>query len=97
MAFGQRPLIAGFFYGIKPAVAAIFFAAWRIGSRVLRHRLLWAIAAASFLAIFALKLPFPAIVVAGGHVADRLVPQAFAIAGRAPMGGMPLLSDDGPL
>ncbi|PKO33020.1 MAG: chromate transporter [Betaproteobacteria bacterium HGW-Betaproteobacteria-7] len=85
MAFGEKPLVAGIFYGIKPAVAAIvFLAAWRIGLRVLKHRLLWAIAAGSFFAIFALQLPFPAIIAAAaltGYLASRLVPQVFANAG----------------
>lgn len=85
MAFGERPLVAGIFYGIKPAVAAIvFLAAWRIGLRVLKHSLLWLIAAASFFAIFALQLPFPAIIAAAaltGYFASRLGPRIFANAG----------------
>ena len=61
IAFGDVPLVAGLFYGIKPAVTAIVLqAAWRIGSRALQNGVLWAIAAASFVAIFALGLPFPA-------------------------------------
>ena len=102
MAFGEMPLIAGIFYGIKPAVAAIvFLAAWRIGLRVLKHRLLWAIAAASFVAIFALNLPFPAIVAAAalfGYLASRLVPQAFSngkAAGQLASAN-PALIDEGP-
>jgi len=36
MAFGNMPVIAGIFYGIKPAVTAlVVHAAWRIGSRAL--------------------------------------------------------------
>ena len=63
IAYGQTPLVAGLFYGIKPAVTAIVLqAAWRIGSRALKNNTLWAIAAASFVAIFALNVPFPAIV-----------------------------------
>ena len=63
MAHGNQPLVAGLFYGIKPAVTAIVVqAAWRIGSRALRSGWLWAIAAASFVGIFALNVPFPAIV-----------------------------------
>jgi chromate transporter len=55
LAHGEVPLVAGIFYGIKPAVVAIVLAAaWRIGSRALRHPALWAIAAAAFVAIFAL-------------------------------------------
>src|SRR3954471_13542780 len=46
-AFGEVPWVAGFFYGIKPAVAAIVLqAVWRIGSRTLKRPsqvpLLWA-------------------------------------------------------
>src|SRR6267143_2016340 len=38
IAFGNVPLVAGLFYGIKPAVTAIvLFAAYRIGSRALRN------------------------------------------------------------
>ena len=65
MAYGNLPAIAGFLYGIKPAVTAIVvFAAYRIGSRALKNAALWSIAAAAFIAIFALKLPFPYIVLA---------------------------------
>ena len=65
IAFGDMPLVAGLFYGIKPAVTAIVIqAAHRIGSRALKNNWLWGIAAASFVAIFAANVPFPAIVVA---------------------------------
>ncbi|WP_373974727.1 chromate efflux transporter [Chitinibacter sp. SCUT-21] len=63
IAFGDMPLVAGIFYGIKPAVAAIVAqAAHRIGARTLKNNLLWAIAAAAFIAIFAFQIPFPIIV-----------------------------------
>ncbi|MGO4332650.1 chromate transporter, partial [Cupriavidus sp. M-11] len=85
LRFGEVPAVAGVLYGIKPAVTAIVMsAAWRIGSRALRNGWLWAIAAASFVAIFALALPFPLIVVAAaliGHVGGRLAPARFAGAG----------------
>jgi chromate transporter len=83
MAFGNLPLVAGLFYGIKPAVTAIVLhAAWRIGSRALHNVWLGAIAAASFVAIFALQLPFPAIVLAAGLigvVGSRIAPERFAL------------------
>src|SRR6187455_940599 len=64
MAFGAHPTAAGILYGIKPAVTAIvLFAAWRIASRALKNWLLWAIAICAFLAIFALGVPFPVIVI----------------------------------
>jgi len=85
MAFGHVPLVAGLFYGIKPAVTAIVVqAAHRIGSRALKNRTLWAIAAASFVAIFALNVPFPAIVAGAaliGYVGGKLIPQQFQTAG----------------
>ena len=67
VAFGHVSWLAGVFYGIKPAVAAIVLqAVWRMGSRTLRSPrqvpLLWFIAVGSFLAIAVFKLPFPAVV-----------------------------------
>ncbi|WP_247791956.1 chromate transporter, partial [Acinetobacter baumannii] len=54
--FGDVPVIAGIFYGIKPAVTAIVFhATYRIGNRSLKNKFLWFIAIAAFLAIFVLK------------------------------------------
>ncbi|MBL8316434.1 MAG: chromate efflux transporter [Rubrivivax sp.] len=67
MAHGNLPVIAGLFYGIKPAVTAlVVHAAWRIGSRVLKNVGLWGIAVAAFLAIFAFEVPFPFIVLVAG-------------------------------
>jgi chromate transporter len=85
IAFGDVPLVAGLFYGIKPAVTAIVVqAAHRIGSRALKNNWLWAIAAASFVAIFALNLPFPLIVLGAaviGYFGGRFSPQKFSSGG----------------
>ena len=85
IAFGEVPLIAGIFYGIKPAVTAIVVhAAHRIGSRALKNNVLWAIAAASFVAIFALNVPFPFIVLGAaaiGFLGGRLAPEIFKVGG----------------
>ncbi len=85
IAFGNMPLVAGLFYGIKPAVTAIVLhAAHRIGSRALKNNFLWAIAAASFVAIFALNVPFPAIVAAAaliGYLGGRIAPDYFKAGG----------------
>src|SRR3954462_841329 len=82
VAYGSVPLVAGVFYGIKPAVTAIVLqAAHRIGSRTLKNAWLWAIAAASFVVIFAARVPFPAIVAGAGligYFGGRLAPQRFA-------------------
>jgi chromate transporter len=85
IALGHVTWVAGFFYGIKPAVTAIVLqAAYRIGARALKNNLLWAIAAASFLAIFAMNVPFPFIVLAAvviGFVGGRMSPESFSVGG----------------
>ena len=85
IAYGDLALVAGLFYGIKPAVTAIVVqAAHRIGSRALKNHWLWGIAAASFVAIFALDTPFPAIVAAAamiGYLGGRISPDTFKIGG----------------
>jgi chromate transporter len=101
LAYGEVPAIAGVLYGIKPAVTAVVvFAAYRIGSRALRNPLLWAIAAAAFIAIFAFRAPFPAIVLAAGmigYLGGRLVPDRFRTGGAhaaSPTRGAAALIDD---
>lgn len=85
IAYGDVPVIAGLFYGIKPAVTAIVVqAAHRIGSRALQNKVLWGIAGASFVAIFALDAPFPLIVgIAAlvGFVGGKLSPETFRVGG----------------
>jgi chromate transporter len=102
--FGDVPVVAGLFYGIKPAVTALVLqAAYRIGTRALKNAWLWAIAAASFLAIFALGAPFPAIVLGAaliGMAGGRWLPRAFALGGGHQEGdkgyGPALIDDDTP-
>ena len=81
MAWGHLPLLAGLFFGIKPAVAALVLqATHRLGSRALKNRWMWGIAAASFVAIFALHMPFPVIVAlaaGAGWLLGRWHPAAF--------------------
>ncbi|WP_375739259.1 chromate efflux transporter [Pseudomonas boanensis] len=85
IAYGDVPAVAGLFYGIKPAVTAIVVqAAHRIGSRALKNNWLWAIAAASFVAIFALDVPFPMIVLGAavlGYFGGRFAPTKFSVGG----------------
>jgi chromate transporter len=85
MEFGDQPVVAGLFYGIKPAVTAIVLhAAWRIGLRVLKNAWLWAIAVAAFVGLFALQLPFPVIVLGAavvGMVGSRVAPARFTAGG----------------
>ncbi|CAM7204126.1 MULTISPECIES: chromate efflux transporter [Enterobacteriaceae] len=81
IAYGDVSWVAGLFYGIKPAVTAIVVhAAHRIGSRALKNNVMWAIAAAAFVAIFALNIPFPYIVIAAaliGYLGGRFLPDYF--------------------
>jgi chromate transporter len=96
--------VADVLYGIKPAVTAIvLFAAWRIGSRALKHPLLWAISVAAFVAIFAFDVQFPTIVAGAaiaGAIGARAVPQAFdGSGGHGDAGksfGPALIDDDTP-
>ncbi|HEX4857239.1 MAG TPA: chromate efflux transporter [Limnobacter sp.] len=85
VAFGETPLVAGLFYGIKPAVTAIVFqAAHRIGSRVLKNNLLWAVAVLSFVASAVFNMPFPLIVLLAavcGYFGGRLYPGKFSMGG----------------
>lgn len=81
LVFGDVALVSGIFYGIKPAVAAIVLhAVHRIGSKALKNSLHWALAAAAFVAIFVLHVPFPAIVAGAalaGYLGGRFAPDSF--------------------
>lgn len=101
IAFGNMPVVAGLFYGIKPAVTAIVVqATYRIGSRALKNSGLWMIAAASFVAIFAFNIPFPVIVLGAaliGYIGGRMAPEKFAAGdghGRINKSFGPALIDD---
>jgi chromate transporter len=104
MAYGTVPAIAGTLYGIKPAVTAIvLYAAYRIGSRALRHAALWALAALAFVAIYAFDVPFPLIIIAAGvigYIGGRVAPRVFAESGGHAAGGKTygaaLIDDDTP-
>ena len=100
LAFGNVPLVAGLFYGIKPAVTAIvLFAAYRIGSRALKNPVLWTISLAAFVAIFAFDVAFPYIVLGAGivgYLGGRIAPAKFSTGGREGAGKSygPALIDD---
>jgi chromate transporter len=83
VAFGDVSLVTGIFYGIKPAVTAIVAqAAYRVGSRTIKNSLLLSVAIASFVAIFAFKIPFPIIVAAAaliGFIGGKFMPKQFHI------------------
>ena len=61
------PAVAGVLSGFKPVVVAIVVeAVLKIGGRALKRRAHYVIAAAAFVAIYFLHVPFPLIVLAAG-------------------------------
>jgi chromate transporter len=105
LAFGEVDWVAGLFYGIKPAVAAIVLhAVWRIGSRTLRSPrtvpLPWGDRAGELRVHRLVKVPFPLIVGAAalvGVAGARFAPEQFAAGGGHGKAGQswgPALIDD---
>ena len=84
-------LVDAVFFGVKAAVLAIVVeAVIRIGRRALKNRVMVAIAAAAFVAIYVLKIPFPAVILlaaVAGWFGSRLRPDLFAGGGLAGKGG----------
>jgi chromate transporter len=80
-AFQRVPAIEALFFGLQAAVLAIVIeAVLRIGKRILKNRLMVALAALSFVGIYLLRAPFPLVVlVAGlfGLVASHARPELF--------------------
>jgi chromate transporter len=67
--FQHTPAVDALFFGLKAAVLAIVLeAVIRIGRRALRSRVHIAVAAAAFVAIFLLHVPFPLIVLGAALV-----------------------------
>jgi chromate transporter len=61
--YGNVPVIAALFFGLKAAVLAIVLeAVFRIGKRSLKNNVMMSIAAAAFIGIFFLNIPFPIII-----------------------------------
>ncbi len=79
---GDVGLVQGLLFGLRAAVLAIVVAAvLRIGRRVLKGSMMYGIAAAAFIALFAFQVPFP-LVIGGAAVIGlfgaRLRPGTFA-------------------
>jgi chromate transporter len=104
MAYGEVPAIAGLLYGIKPAVVAIVLAAaWRIGSRALKHPALWLISVAASCAVGFFAVPFPYVVITAaliGALGGRFAPRVFSADGghgaAAKHYGPAIIDDDTP-
>lgn len=80
-AYGNVPVVAGVLAGFKPVVVAIVVeAVLKIGGRALKRRVHLAVAAAAFILIRFLGVPFPLIVLAAGLAGlagARLLPEWF--------------------
>jgi chromate transporter len=80
------PLIDGALFGIKAAVLVIVIEALvRIGKRALKTNVLLALAAAAFIGIFVLELPFPLIVGGAaliGYLISRRAPEQLGVAAK---------------
>jgi chromate transporter len=83
-AHGNVPAVAGVLSGFKPVVVAIVVeAVMKIGGRALKRRVHYLLAAAAFVAIYFLHVPFPLIVLAAagmGLAGTRFWPGGFAAA-----------------
>jgi chromate transporter len=87
VAYGHVLWVAGILNGMKPAVVAIVaFAAYRLGTRTLKHALLWLIAILAFVGLAWLRLPFPIVILSAallGVIGGRYAPNTFRHASHA--------------
>ncbi|UWU80672.1 chromate efflux transporter [Bradyrhizobium huanghuaihaiense] len=68
-AFGNVSFVEALFFGLKAAVLAIVVeAVVRVGKRALKNRIMIALAAIAFVAIFFFAIPFPIIIIAAGVI-----------------------------
>jgi chromate transporter len=90
-AFGNVGMVAALFFGLKAAVLAIVLqAVVRVGSRALKNNFMRWLAAAAYLAIFFVDVPFPVIVFGAGligYVGGKAGLAAFNIASGHGTGG----------
>jgi chromate transporter len=94
--------VDGLFFGLQAAVVAVVIeAVLRIGRRALKTGAQVALAAAAFVAIFFIELPFPLIVLAAGligYFGGRLRPELFTTTGHGSgdaQGPQAIIADDG--
>ncbi|AMA58574.1 chromate efflux transporter [Bradyrhizobium sp. CCGE-LA001] len=84
-AFGNVSFVEALFFGLKAAVLAIVVeAVVRVGKRALKNRIMIALAAIAFVAIFFFAVPFPIIIIAAGligYIGARSGRREFAPAG----------------
>ena len=82
VTYGEVPWIAAVFYGLQVATMAVVAeAVLRIGRRALKNKVMWAIAAASFVAIFFFSINFVLIILTAclvGLIGERRNPGLFS-------------------
>jgi chromate transporter len=80
--FSNTSWLGNLFFGLKAAVLAIVIeAVFKVSQRALKNRVMVAISAAAFIAIYALRAPFPLIILLAGlagFVGARSRPDLFA-------------------
>ena len=99
--YGGVGIVSGLLFGLQAAVVAVVIeAVLRIGRRALKTQAHVMLAAAAFLSIFFLELPFPVVVVAaavigfvGGHIKQEQF-RAATHGASAPAGEVEALIDD---
>ena len=96
--WGETPVLAGLFFGLKAAVLAVVAEALlRVGRRALKSRAMVFVAVAAFVAIALVKAPFPVVVLGAGLIGafgHRLWPALFP-AGAAEGDTLPETSNGG--
>ena len=86
--FGKLNIVEGIFWGIKAAVLVIVLEALlRVAKRALKKPTDWAIAAASFSALFCFALPFPLVIAVAAFIGFFQVTENLDT--RAPKAGPP--------
>lgn len=84
VTFGNQPLVAAGFIGIKAAVITIVFKAlWGLSQKALHRPLDGVFSLFGFVALFFLDLPFPAVILVAATIGAAL-PALFSINGTTP-------------
>lgn len=88
VAYGDVPLLAGIFFGLKAAVIAVVLQAMiKVSKKALKARVLYGVALAAFTGIFFFRTSFPAIILAAAVLGASL----YLIAPKT----LPSMQDDG--
>src|SRR5882762_6244880 len=67
--YQQLPAVTAIFFGLKAAVLAVVVeAVLRVGRRALKNRMMIAIAAAAFVALYFFKVPFPLVILSAALI-----------------------------